>query len=161
MIRPAAAGDAGAIARIYNYYIQNTVITFEEQIVSAEEIAGRIEAVTAVSLPWLVAEEAGQITGYAYATKWRPRSAYRFSVELTVYLDSDCVGQGLGSRLYTALFALLKEKGVHSVIGGVAQPNPASAALHEKFGMTRVAHFKEVGFKFGKWVDVDYWQATL
>jgi len=161
MIRPATASDAGAIARIYNYYIQNTVITFEEQIVSADEIAGRIEAVTSVSLPWLVAEDAGQITGYAYATKWRPRSAYRFSVELTVYLDPECVGKGLGSQLYTALFALLKDKGVHSVIGGVAQPNPASTALHEKFGMTKVAHFTEVGFKFGKWVDVGYWQATL
>jgi len=161
MIRPATASDASAIARIYNYYIQNTVITFEEQIVSADEIAGRIEAVTSVSLPWLVAEDAGQITGYAYATKWRPRSAYRFSVELTVYLDPECVGKGLGSQLYTALFALLKDKGVHSVIGGVAQPNPASTALHEKFGMTKVAHFTEVGFKFGKWVDVGYWQATL
>ena len=161
MIRPAIAGDAGAIARIYNHYIQNTVITFEEQIVSTEEMASRIEAVTAVSLPWLVAEDAGRITGYAYATKWRPRSAYRFSVELTVYLDPECVGKGLGSQLYTALFALLKDKGVHSVIGGVAQPNPASTALHEKFGMTKVAHFTEVGFKFGKWVDVGYWQATL
>jgi phosphinothricin acetyltransferase len=161
MIRPAAAGDAGAIARIYNHYIQNTVITFEEQIVSAEEIAGRIETVSAASLPWLVVEDAGRIMGYAYAAKWRARSAYRFSVELTVYLDPDCVGQGLGSQLYSALFAVLKEKGVHSVIGGVAQPNPASAALHEKFGMTKVAHFSEVGFKFGKWVDVGYWQATL
>ena len=161
MIRPASPDDAAAIAHIYNHYIRNTTITFEEQPVSAAEIASRINEVTSASLPWLVAEDAGHLSGYAYATKWKARSAYRFSVEVTVYLDPDCQGQGLGSQLYTALFASLKEIGVHSVIGGVALPNPASIALHEKFGMTRVAHFKEVGFKLGKWVDVAYWQLTL
>jgi phosphinothricin acetyltransferase len=161
VIRPATPDDAAAIAHIYNYYIQNTTITFEEQPVSAAEISARIGEVTSASLPWLVAEDAGRLSGYAYATKWKARSAYRFSVEVTVYLDQDCLGRGLGSQLYTALFASLKEKGVHSVIGGVALPNPASIALHEKFGMARVAHFKEVGFKFGKWIDVAYWQLTL
>ena len=161
MIRPATPDDAAAIAHIYNHYIRNTTITFEEQPVSAAEIASRINEVTSASLPWLVAEDARHLSGYAYATKWKARSAYRFSVEVTVYLDPDCQGQGLGSQLYTALFASLKEIGVHSVIGGVALPNPASIALHEKFGMTRVAHFKEVGFKLGKWVDVAYWQLTL
>ena len=161
MIRPANTGDADDIARIYNHYIQNTVITFEEQVVSPRQMAERMREVDEASLPWLVAEQSGQIAGYAYATKWKARSAYRFSVEITVYLEPGFVGQGWGSRLYEVLLARLKEKGVHSVIGGVALPNAASVALHEKFGMQKVAHFNEVGFKFGKWVDVGYWQITL
>lgn len=161
MIRPAIATDADSIARIYNHYILNTVITFEEQAVSAPEIAERIAEVTSASLPWLVAEDAGRIVGYAYASKWKGRCAYRFSVESTVYLDPECAGKGLGTKLYERLFAALRECGMHAVIGGIALPNPASIALHEKLGMKKVAHFSEVGFKFGKWIDVGYWQATL
>lgn len=161
MIRPAIATDADSIARIYNHYILNTIITFEEQAVSAQEMAGRIAEVTSASLPWLVAEDAGRIVGYAYASKWKGRCAYRFSVESTVYLDPDSAGKGHGSKLYERLFASLRECGTHAVIGGIALPNPASIALHEKLGMKKVAHFSEVGFKFGKWIDVGYWQATL
>jgi len=117
--------------------------------------------VTASSLPWLVAEQAGGIVGYACATKWKARSAYRFSVETTVYLADGLAKQGLGSRLYDELFRLLKAQGIHAAIGGIALPNDASVALHEKFGMRKVAHFEQVGFKFGKWVDVGYWERFL
>ena len=161
MIRPASASDAHAIAQIYNHYIQNSVITFEEQVVSAQDMATRIQDVAASALPWLVADQEGQVAGYAYATKWKARSAYRFSVEITVYLEPGRQGQGLGSQLYAALLARLRELGVHSVIGGIALPNPGSVALHEKFGLTKVAHFSEVGYKFERWVDVGYWQTTL
>ena len=161
MIRPASASDAQAIAQIYNHYIQNSVITFEEQVVSAQDMATRIQDVAASALPWLVADQEGRVAGYAYATKWKARSAYRFSVEITVYLEPGRQGQGLGSQLYAALLARLRELGVHSVIGGIALPNPGSVALHEKFGLTKVAHFSEVGYKFERWVDVGYWQTTL
>ena len=161
MIRPASASDAQAIAQIYNHYIQNSVITFEEQVVSAQDMATRILDVAASALPWLVADQEGQVAGYAYATKWKARSAYRFSVEITVYLEPGRQGQGWGSQLYAALLARLRELGVHSVIGGIALPNPGSVALHEKFGLTKVAHFSEVGYKFERWVDVGYWQITL
>lgn len=161
MIRTATAGDADAIARIYNHYVANTIITFEEQAVSSEEMAARIAEVAAASLPWLVAELDGSIVGYAYASKWKGRCAYRFSAECTVYLDPDCVGRGYGTQLYESLFAALRERGMHAVIGGVALPNPASVALHEKLGMRKVAHFGEVGYKFDRWIDVGYWQATL
>ena len=160
-IRPVSAGDADSIARIYNHFILNTIVTFEEQAVSAQEIAGRIAEVASASLPWLVAERDGQIIGYAYASKWKGRCAYRYSVESTVYLDPDCLGQGLGSALYERLFAALRERGMHVVIGGIALPNPASVALHERLGMKKAAHFSEVGFKLGKWIDVGYWQAIL
>lgn len=161
VLRPATTNDADSIARIYNHYVLNTIITFEENEVSAEQMAERICEVASASLPWLVAEQAGQIVGYAYATKWKARTAYRFSVESTVYIESGVIGQGLGSKLYEALFALLKDRGIHIVIAGIALPNPASIALHEKFGLQKVAHFKEVGFKFNRWLDVGYWQVAL
>ncbi|MBI5259163.1 MAG: N-acetyltransferase [Burkholderiales bacterium] len=161
MIRPATPGDAEALARIYNHYIAHTVITFEEQAVSAPQMAGRIGELQAAGMPWLVAERDAHLVGYAHAGKWKPRSAYRYSAESSVYLDPTTLAQGLGSRLYEALFAELKARGVHVVIGGIALPNERSVALHEKFGMAKVAHFGQVGFKFGQWIDVGYWQKHL
>jgi phosphinothricin acetyltransferase len=153
--------DAAGIAAIYNHYVAHTVVTFEEEAVSADEIARRMEDVRSASLPWLVADQAGRIAGYAYASKWRARSAYRFSTEITVYLGPEDGGRGIGSALYDELFPMLRARGLHVVIGGIALPNDASVALHEKFGMKKVAHFAEVGFKFGKWVDVGFWECTL
>lgn len=161
MIRSARLDDADRIAAIYNYYIANTSITFEEQLVSREQIAQRIQDVLAVPLPWLVFEQAGQVSGYAYASKWKTRSAYRFSVEISVYLDHQAVKMGIGSKLYEALLSALTKLGIHAVMGGIALPNAESVALHEKFGLEKVAHLKEVGFKFGRWIDVGYWEKVL
>lgn len=161
VIRPVRAVDAASIAEIYNYYINHTVITFEEQEVSAADIESRILDTEATNLPWLVAESEGIVAGYAYASPWKGRCAYRFSVEVTVYLAQDAGGLGLGTRLYAQLFSQLAERSYHVAIGGIALPNPASIALHEKLGMEKVAHFREVGFKFGRWVDVGYWQCQL
>jgi phosphinothricin acetyltransferase len=160
-IRAAAPSDAAVIVEIYNHYIAATVATFEEAPVSAAEMARRIEEVQALSLPWLVAEEEGQIVGYAYASKWKVRSSYRFSVAITVYGAPGHTGRGIGSQLYGQLFPLLRDRNIHAVIGGIALPNDASVALHEKFGLRKVAHFSEVGFKFNRWIDVGYWQRTL
>lgn len=162
MIRDVTLEDAQAICDIYNYYISDTVITFEELVINSAEIAKRIRAVQQANLPWFVFESSsGEILGYAYATKWRERFSYRFSVEITVYLCPKQAGKGLGTQLYKALFASLKSKDIHSVIGGITLPNEASVAIHEKFGMSKVAHFKEVGYKFDQWLDVGYWQGTL
>jgi phosphinothricin acetyltransferase len=161
VIRAAATNDAEAIARIYNHFILNTVVTFEEQAVSVQEITSRINATAAAALPWLVAEKAGLVVGYAYASKWHGRCAYRHSAECTVYLDPAVLGQGFGTKLYDALFGILRSNSMHTVIGVIALPNPASVALHEKFGFSKVGHFKEVGFKFNQWVDVGYWQSLL
>lgn len=161
VIRSATPADAKSLARIYNHYIRETIVTFEEEPVAELDMAGRISEVLAGSLPWLVAELGGSVAGYARATKWRPRSAYRFSVEATIYLAPEHVGAGLGTQLYRRLLQDLKERGLHLVIGGVALPNAASVALHEKLGFRKVAHFAEVGFKFGRWVDVSYWQLAL
>jgi L-amino acid N-acyltransferase YncA len=120
-----------------------------------------MHAVAQANLPWLVLASEREVVGYAYATKWRERSAYRFSAESTVYLRPDCGGRGHGTRLYDALLTALASRGVHAVMGGIVLPNAASVALHEKVGMRQVAHFREVGFKFGRWLDVGYWQRVL
>ena len=161
MIRPATQTDSIAIARIYNHYIRNTAITFEEEPVASSEIAGRIGKVLSTPLPYLVAAPGDQVVGYAYASRWHERSAYRFSVETTIYLDPEHLGDGLGTRLYTVLLDQLKDRGLHSAIGGIALPNPASIALHESLGFRKVAHYREVGFKFDRWIDVGYWQRVL
>ena len=161
MIRLASASDAAAIARIYNYYVLNTVITFEQLAVSDIEMAKRIQEIAEIPLPWLLAEKDGDVIGFAYASKWKTRYAYRYSVESTVYLDPAHTGNGLGSELYGELLLALREHSVHSVMGGIAQPNPGSVALHEKHGFQKVAYLKEVGCKFDKWIDVAYWQILL
>jgi L-amino acid N-acyltransferase YncA len=160
MIRPATPADADAIGAIYNPYVTGTVITFEETPVAAAEMAARIATLTGTH-PWLVHEDAGQIQGYAYAGPWRTRAAYRHAVETTVYLDAAQSGRGLGSALYDALLAQLRHRGFHCAMGGIALPNPASVALHEKMGFRKVAHFSEVGWKQNRWIDVGYWQCLL
>ncbi|MRW83077.1 GNAT family N-acetyltransferase [Pseudoduganella sp. FT26W] len=160
MIRAATPDDASAIAAIYNHYIATTTISFEERAVTAQEMAQRIGDVTA-TLPWLVHEAQGRIIGYAYATKWRVRSAYRFSAETSVYVEQGQGGRGIGSALYRELLAELRRREIHMAIGGIAQPNPASVALHESLGFVKVAHFREVGRKFDRWIDVGYWELPL
>ncbi|MEP6591257.1 MAG: N-acetyltransferase family protein, partial [Gemmatimonadota bacterium] len=114
-----------------------------------------------VPLPWLVAEQGGVVVGYAYAGKWKTRHGYRFTVESTVYLDPNHVGHGTGSRLYRALLDALRLQGVHSAIGGIGLPNEPSVRLHERLGFEKVAHFHENGIKFGRWIDVGYWQLVF
>ncbi|WP_448569912.1 N-acetyltransferase family protein [Thalassotalea ganghwensis] len=158
----ATESDAKDIAEIYNHYIEHTVVTFEETPIDAREIVNRINKVNASGLIWVVAKnKQGETLGYAYATKWRERFSYRYSVEVTVYLNRQFQGRGIGSLLYQTLFNELKVKGIHVAIAGITLPNEASVKLHEKFGMIKVAHFNEVGLKFDQWQDVGYWQVTL
>jgi L-amino acid N-acyltransferase YncA len=160
-IRPARAADAAALARIYNHYVSETCVTFETAPVTQAEMARRVAETADEGLPWLVAERAGVPAGYAYASKWKGRCAYRYTVESTVYLDPALQGQGIGRPLYAALLDAVRALGMHAVIGGIAQPNPASVRLHEALGFRKVAHFEQVGFKQGRWVDVGYWQLLV
>ena len=159
-VRPATPNDAATIAGIYNHYIENTVATFEEQPVD-EAIIGQRMSDVCRSYPWLVVSEGEQIIGYAYANRWKDRSAYRYTVESTVYLAPHATGRGIGRPLYEALLNELRERGFHSVIGGVSLPNPASEKLHEKLGFTKVGHIQQAGWKQQRWVDVAYWQLVL
>lgn len=160
MLRNVRPDDAAPICAIYNHYVLHTSITFEEAAVAAADMTQRIDRITQ-TLPWIVCEENEQLLGYAYASQWRERSAYRNSVELTVYLEPSSTGKGRGAALLDALLADLRTRSIHCVIGGVALPNPASIALLEKFGLRKVAHFTEVGRKFNQWIDVGYWQLVL
>ncbi|MES2297478.1 MAG: arsinothricin resistance N-acetyltransferase ArsN1 family B [Pseudomonadota bacterium] len=160
-IRDAKDGDAAAICAIYNHYVAHSTISFEEDAVATGVMEQRMAAVRAAGLPWLVIEQDGALAGYAYASKWRDRHAYRYSVETTVYLAPGIARQGLGRAVYAALLARLTNAGFRVAIGGIAQPNTASVALHETLGFEKVAHFKDVGFKFGRWIDVGYWQLLL
>jgi phosphinothricin acetyltransferase len=160
MIRPAALDDAAAIYVIYNYYIEHTVVTFEEELLPEEEMCSRIAEITK-NYPWLVYEEYGKVLGYAYANQWHKRYSYRKSVESTIYLAHDATGKGIGTQLYTALLDEIKKMDFHCVIGGISLPNEASVAIHEKMGFIKAAHYKEVGWKFNSWIDVGYWQLML
>lgn len=160
-IRPVTEEDAPAITGLYNPYITNTTITFEEEPVRAEEMLQRIHKVLAIPFPWLCAEVNGRLAGYAYAARWRERSAYRFVAESTIYMDPAFSGQGIGRQLYIELLNQLRAAGMHTVMGVITIPNPASIALHESLGFVKVAHFPEVGYKFNQWLDVGYWQLTF
>lgn len=160
ILRPATVSDAEAICAVYNPYVLNTTISFESVAVTPPEMAQRITDITA-TFPWLVCAEGEQILGYAYATRWRPRTAYQHAVESSVYLSGAAAGKGLGTMLYRALLAELARLPVHTVISGIALPNPGSIALHEKMGFEKVGDFRQVGRKFDTWIDVGYWQLVL
>ncbi len=160
MIRSATAADAQALCDIYNPFILQSAVTFEEAAITSDDMAARIGAY-AGRLPFLVAELDGVAAGYAYAAPWKSRSAYRHTVESSVYVAPGYTGMGLGSRLYQALLQDLRERDVHAVLAGIALPNSASIGLHEAFGFTMVGQMREVGRKFGQWLDVGYWQLVL
>lgn len=160
MIRTATQNDAQQIVDIYNYYILNTTVTFEEEAISAKTMGERMTEVLE-KYPWLVYEQNGKIVAYAYAGAWKSRCAYRYSVETSVYLENGLSGKGIGSALYKELLSKLQTLNLHGIIGGIALPNEACIALHEKFGFEKVAHFKEVGHKFNKWIDVAYYEKIL
>jgi phosphinothricin acetyltransferase len=138
----------------------NTVVTFEEQEVTTEEMQRRIGEVQQHHV-WLVYETDGVVAGYAYAGMWKARSAYKHSVESSIYLSEDEKGKGIGKSLYFALIVELRNRDIHAVIGGVALPNDVSIRLHEALGFKKIGQFHEVGLKFGQWVDVGYWELVL
>jgi L-amino acid N-acyltransferase YncA len=150
-IRHVEISDGAAIAEIYNYYIENSTATFETEPIDAAEMERRIREKLDAHYPFFAAEENNEVVGYAYAGPFRPRAAYRHTVEVSVYIRSDFSGRGIATSLYNELFPEIRHRGFHTIIAGISLPNEASIRLHEKFGMKQVARFKEVGFKFGKW----------
>ena len=159
-IRPVTLKDAPELVRIYAPYVEKTAITFEYQVPTIEEFEGRIDKILQ-HFPYLVAEEDGHILAYAYASIYYDRSAYDWAVEVSVYVDQDHCGQGLGSRLYEALEMELEARGYLRFLACIALPNPASIALHEKRGYVQVAHFPKIGYKFNKWHDIVWMQKTI
>jgi phosphinothricin acetyltransferase len=160
MIRAVTIADAQAICGIYNPYIKHTVISFEENPITMQAMERRIRAISSV-YPWLVCEEAGEVIGYAYVNQWKDRTAYGSSVEDSIYLKHGYEGKGIGACLLSRLLEAVEKTAIHAVVAGITLPNERSIALHEKFGFTRVAQFKEIGFKLHQWLDVGYWELLL
>jgi L-amino acid N-acyltransferase YncA len=161
-LRPATDADAAAIAAIYAPYVVTSIISFETEPPTAREMKARM-AKAEDKYPWIVAtdDESGVVLGYAYATSFRTRPAYRFSVETSVYVAGDLQRNGVGRQLYTALIATLREQNFTQAIGAIALPNDASITLHESIGFRRAGVYREVGYKNGQWVDVGIWQCEL
>jgi phosphinothricin acetyltransferase len=160
MIRSATLDDAAVIAAIYAPIVKTTTISFEENPPSAVEIAGRIETLLQ-TMPYLVAQRGSDVIGYAYASPHRQRSAYRFAVDVTVYVDETMRRSGAGKSLYEHLLADLRKRNFHRAYAGIALPNDGSVGLHEALGFNHIGTYHEVGFKFGKWHDVGWWERDL
>jgi L-amino acid N-acyltransferase YncA len=152
--------DSAACAAIYAPSVEGSVTSFEERAPDAAEFAARIAGIVATH-PWLVAEEGGEVVGYAYACRHRERAAYRWAVDVSVYVAAAGQGRGLGRRLYEALFERLHRQGFQVACAGITLPNEASVALHERLGFLAVGVNRRIGWKQGAWRDVGWWQLEL
>jgi phosphinothricin acetyltransferase len=157
LIRVVKEADSPRICEIYNHYVKNTRITFEETPVSQEEMQKRIAKITP-SYPFIVYSMKDDVLGYAYANQWKERSAYRFTAEVTVYVDKDHHGRGIGYKLLEELLSRVNNSRIHALIAVIALPNEKSIRLHGRFGFKKAAHFIEVGYKQKQWIDVGYWE---
>lgn len=158
-IRFAEEKDAPALLAIYNQYI-GTTITFEYKLPTEEEFRRRIRETLEI-YPYLVCEEDGKITGYAYAHRAWERAAFQWDAELSIYLDKNICSQGVGKRMYQLLIDILKQQGVKTVYGSVTSPNPASERLHVSLGFHYLGSFHHTGFKCGRWCDLQWFEKQI
>jgi len=155
LIRTATLKDVDAILAIYAPYVEQTTFTFEYIVPSRQEFAARMENLMP-RYPWLVLEEDGVVKGYAYGSPFNERAAYGWTADLSVYLDMNCRSRGYGRQLYESLMRLMQLQGVRNVYGIVTDPNPVSYQFHEKMGFEEKGHFEHIGFKHGKWLNVNF-----
>ena len=159
-IRLATEHDAEAIHAIYAPVVRDTPISFEWEPPTVDEMQQRIVR-TLAALPWLVYEHNGDVLGYVYAGKHSERTAYQWSVDVSVYVHAAARRMGVGRALYASLFAALMLQGFYNVYAGATLPNPGSVALHQGIGFKRVGVYHAVGYKFGAWHDVVWWERAL
>ncbi|HQU56457.1 MAG: arsinothricin resistance N-acetyltransferase ArsN1 family B [Chitinophagaceae bacterium] len=159
-IRLATPADATAILAIYAPYIEQTSLTFEIEVPSVDAFANRIKTYLQ-SWPWLVSEVDGKIVGYAYASQYRERVAYQWSIECSVYVDEDFHGTGIAKALYTSLFEIVKRQGFNNIYAVINLPNDQSVAFHEKCGFQYFATYEQVGYKLGRWKNVGWWRLIV
>lgn len=160
MIRLATVDDASAIREIYRPAIEDSVISFEAEVPTVEQMQARI-AGTLQTHPWLVFEDEQGVCGYAYAGPHHPRAAYRWTANVSVYIDSRVHRQGIARKLYDVLFKILRMQNVRQVIAGITIPNPSSHAFHQELGFKQIGLYPSVGYKLGQWLDVSWWQLEL
>lgn len=160
MIRVATPADADQVSIIYAPIVRDTVISFELQSPAPDEMRQRITR-TLTTFPWLVFEDRGRLAAYAYASRHRERSAYQWSVDVSVYVEPGARRRGLGRRLYQALLGILRAQGFYTALAGIALPNRASVGLHEALGFEPIGVYRNVGYKLGGWRDVGWWALAL
>lgn len=157
MIRPLHNNDIQKLLEIYNYYVVNSTATFDLEPLSLKTFEEKLQHIMS-DYPCIVFQEDNELLGFAYGSRFRPKPAYNFVVESTVYVKHGVHGKQVGTKLYAELLKRLRDMDLHTVLGVLTIPNEASIKLHEKFGFEQVADLKEVGLKFGKWHDVGIWQ---
>lgn len=157
-IRQALVSDFPEITHVYNHYVENSISTLATELATLDEMITRWRELQAKALPWLVAVRNSSVVGFAYASPFKARLGYRHTLESTVYVAPESLGRGFGRQLYAALLDQARLEAAHCIIGALSLPNPASVRLHESMGFQKVAHLAEVGKKFGRWIDVGYWQ---
>ena len=160
IIRPAKTSDAAAIRRLYAPYVTHTAITFDEKVPTVAAMAHKIRDIKKTH-PFLVAEHNDKLVGYAYATPFRPRASFRWSVETTVYVDPNYHRRGIARALYKLLLRMLKRQNFVTAYAVITLPGPASVALHESFGFKPIAVLKNTGYKLAAWRDVGLWEMRL
>lgn len=160
MIREIQESDIPSILDIYNWYIENTVITFEEEKLTLKEFTDRVHGIIQ-NYPFIVLEENNQVIGYAYLDVFNPRVAYRYTADLSIYLDQASRGKGYGSILMEEIIRIAKVKGYVNLMSLITEGNIASEKIHEKFGFDKKAFFPQLGYKFNKWLGVSYYQLEL
>jgi phosphinothricin acetyltransferase len=160
-VRPATAADIPDITAIYAYFVAMSTATFEIIVQDEAEMRRRLHAVLDRGLPYLVAELEGYIVGFCYASQFRPREGYRFTVEDSIYVRHDCIGHGVGKMLLAELISECQAKGCHSMVACICGVNPSSVALHASLGFQQVGVLPEAGYKFGEWLRLLIMQRSL
>ena len=161
ILRPFAWSDIPAITTIYRHYVDHTAITFDTEAPGEEAIAEKYAGLKKLGHPVIIAERAGKVVGYAYASFYRPRAAYRFTCEDSIYLDPRETGRGLGKLMLTELLAQSKAFGFKQMLAVITADTANSIAIHEKFGFEHVGYYKAVGLKFDRWHDIVHLQKAL
>lgn len=155
-IRVATVADCAAMLEIYKPYVEETTISFEYHVPTLENFTQRVTTTLENGFPWLVYEQENRILGYAYASPFHERTAYRWTADVSIYLDKDARGQGLGKGLYDVLFAILTDLGYHSIYAIITGQNQASLRFHQNLGFDQGRTFPKAGYKQGTWLDVHY-----
>jgi len=153
--------DFPSITRMYNYYVEHTIVTFDEEPLTCEAMRQKAGVIQRNYPYWVLEDDGGTVVGYGYGSQFRAKPAYRFTVETSIYFETSATGKGYGSALYTALLADLRDRGFKTALGVLGLPNEASAGLHEKMGFVKTGHLHNAGWKFGRWVDTGYWHLDL
>jgi phosphinothricin acetyltransferase len=161
VIRPYSPADIPAVTRIYGHYVRDTVITFETSEPDEAEMASRFSTIAGKGHPLLIAEQDGQVIGYAYASTYRPREAYRFTCEDSIYLAPEAVGKGLGSRLLARLIEDSSRAGLKQMLAVITAERANSIRLHEKHGFRFIGTYEALGYKFDRWLDIVHMQRAL